>query len=109
LNSGTGIQKSQDRQSSEKCSTPETAFSYFILASVMVILILLLPRLQEISISNTALVLKLLAEVKDEAVKYETNSVPEKNEMMPSGPSNHRRSLIKDKIELIEELLKKLK
>jgi hypothetical protein len=84
----------------------ESALPYFILSAVFVILILVLPRLRELSISSNALVLKLLTEVKDEASKIDTTSFLEPHESLKTKSPDQRINGIKEKIELVEMILK---
>ena len=83
----------------------EKALPYFLLASAFILLILVLPRLQELSISEKSLVLKLISEVKEETSQLE--ELPPGQEMLKTTKSNDKLIRIRQKMELVEQLLEK--
>jgi len=84
----------------------EKALPYFLLSSAFILLILVLPRLQELSISEKSLVLKLVGEVKEDIGQLEED-VPVEQEKFKSARTNDKIIRIKEKTALIEQLLKK--
>jgi heme exporter protein D len=84
----------------------EKAFPFFLLASAFILLILVLPRLQELSISERSLVLKLVSEVKEETAQLE-EEVPLGQEALKTARTNDKLIRIKEKTALIEQLLKR--
>ncbi|MEJ5962031.1 hypothetical protein [Pedobacter immunditicola] len=86
--------------------TTEKALPYFLLSSAFILLILVLPRLQELSISERSLVLKLVSEVKEDIDQLEED-VPLEQEKFKSVRTNDKLIRIKEKTALIEQLLKK--
>ena len=84
----------------------EKALPYFLLSSVFILLILVLPRLQELSISDKTLVLKLASEVREE-VDQLGETVPAGQEILKTGLRDEKLISIKAKTALIEQLLKK--
>jgi hypothetical protein len=85
----------------------EKALPYFILGSIFTILILVLPRLQELSISDKSLVLKLVKEVKDEASQLQSEVPLNQAEALRPNRSNDKLVSIREKIALIEQVLNK--
>ncbi len=83
----------------------EKALPYFILASVFMVVLLVLPRIQELSISERSLVLKLISEVKEEARQLETETTINQQEHLTLSPVNHKALRIQEKLTLLEELL----
>ncbi len=84
----------------------EKALPYFLLSSAFILLILVLPRLQELSISDKTLVLKLVSEVKEEVSQLE-EPTPMGQETLKTTGTNQKITRIKEKTALIEQLLKK--
>lgn len=84
----------------------EKALPYFLLSSAFILLILVLPRLQELSISEKSLVLKLVSEVKEDINQLEED-VPLEQEKFKTVGVNDKLIRIKEKTALIEQLLKK--
>jgi len=84
----------------------EKALPYFLLSSAFILLILVLPRLQELSISDKSLVLKLVGEVKEDIGQLEED-VPVEQEKFKAARTNDKIIRIKEKTALIEQLLKK--
>lgn len=84
----------------------EKALPYFLLSSAFILLILVLPRLQELSISDKSLVLKLVNEVKEDVDQLHED-VPLAQEKFNAVGVNDRIIRIKEKTALIEQLLKK--
>jgi hypothetical protein len=107
MTSDSTITSSKKADANMNKGVQEIALPYFILAAVSMIVILVLPRLQELSISSNALVLKLLTEVKEEAAKLDTTSFLEQHESLTSKSPDQRINAIKEKIELVEIILKK--
>ena len=85
----------------------EKAMPYFILASVFVIVILVLPRLQELSISQQSLVIKLFEEVKEAADDLDEESSPLGSEALRTGISREKIRLLKDRIRTVDKVLTK--
>jgi len=92
---------------SVKAPNQERALPYFILAALFSLLVFALPRLQELSISEKSLVLKLVAEVKEEARQLGGGINLTEAESFNEKVKNDKIDSIKEKISLIEELLKK--
>lgn len=86
-------------------SDREKALPYFLLGSAFILLILVLPRLQELSISERSLVLKLISEVKEEASRLEEDLPPGQESLKISKPSD-KLIKIREKVALVEQLLK---
>ncbi|RZM21079.1 MAG: hypothetical protein EOO88_34325 [Pedobacter sp.] len=85
----------------------EKAMPYFILASVLLILILALPRLQELSISQQSLVIKLFEEVKEAADDLNEEVQPVGLEASRSGTSKEKIKNLQDKINSLNKILSK--
>jgi len=85
----------------------EKAMPYFILASVLLILILALPRLQELSISQQSLVIKLFEEVKEAADDLNEEVQPVGLEASRSGTSKEKIKNLQDKINTLNKILSK--
>ena len=85
----------------------EKAMPYFILASVFVIVILVLPRLQELSISQQSLVIKLFEEVKEAADDLDEESSPLGSEALRTGISREKIRILKDRIRTVNKVLTK--
>ncbi|WP_432714028.1 hypothetical protein [Pedobacter sp.] len=83
----------------------EKALPYFILASIFIVLILVLPRLKELSISERSLVLKLVSELKEETSQMVVEK-PVGQESLKTGAATQQLIRIREKIALVEELLK---
>jgi hypothetical protein len=84
----------------------EKALPYFLLGSAFILLILVLPRLQELSISEKSLVLKLISEVKEETSQL-AEELPRGQETLKTTRSDDKLVRIRQKVELVEQLLKK--
>jgi hypothetical protein len=108
---GRSVPQSQEEKKRSPTKTdatqsPEKALPYFILAAVFMVLILVLPRLQELSISEKSLVLKLISEVKEEARQLETELPLPQQEVLKTERTNDKVLRIQEKIALLEQLLK---
>ncbi|MET3115753.1 hypothetical protein AAKU52_003510 [Pedobacter sp. CG_S7] len=90
-----------------KAPNQEQALPYFILAALFSLLVFALPRLQELSISEKSLVLKLVAEVKEEARQLDGELGLTAVESFSKTVKNDKIAGIREKIGLIEEVLKK--
>jgi hypothetical protein len=85
----------------------EKAMPYFILASVLLIVILALPRLQELSISQQSLVIKLFEEVKEAADNLNEEVQPLGLEASRTGISKEKVRNLQDKINTLNKILSK--
>jgi hypothetical protein len=85
----------------------EKAMPYFILASVLLIVILALPRLQELSISQQSLVIKLFEEVKEAADTLNEEVQPLGLEASRTGISKEKVRNLQDKINTLNKILSK--
>jgi hypothetical protein len=85
----------------------EKAMPYFILASVLLIVILALPRLQELSISQQSLVIKLFEEVKEAADDLNEEVQPLGLEASRTGISKEKVRNLQDKINTLNKILSK--
>jgi hypothetical protein len=83
----------------------EKAMPYFILASVLLIVILALPRLQELSISQQSLVIKLFEEVKEAADNLNEEVQPLGLEASRTGISKEKIRNLQDKINNLNKIL----
>ncbi len=102
-----------DHQESRKSNPPkpateqgaEKALPYFILASVFMVLILVLPRLQELSISEKSIVLKLISDVKEDARLLQAETTVIQQESLKTSPTNDKAIRIQEKLNILEQLL----
>lgn len=95
--------------SSNQTIQKEQAMPYFILASVLVILILALPRLQEFSVSRQSLVIKLFEEVKEAADNLDEETHLIGAEALRTGISKEKVRILQDRINTLNKLLSKSK
>jgi hypothetical protein len=87
----------------------EKAMPYFILASVLMVLILALPRLQELSISQQSLVIKLFEDVKKAADDLNEEVQPIGLEASRAGISKEKIRILQDRINTVNKILSKSK
>ncbi|MEJ7559819.1 MAG: hypothetical protein WKF66_16025 [Pedobacter sp.] len=85
----------------------EKAMPYFILASVFIVVILVLPRLQELSISQQSLVIKLFKEVKEAADNLDEESSPLGAEALRTATSKEKIRILQDRIRTVDKILSK--
>jgi hypothetical protein len=97
----------QDKVRAVSIVQKEKAMPYFILASVLLIVILALPRLQELSISQQSLVIKLFEEVKEAADNLNEEVQPLGLEASRTGISKEKVRNLQDKINTLNKILSK--
>ncbi len=91
----------------EKVNNQEKALPYFILFAVLIVLILALPRLSELSISEKSIVLKLFNEVKAAADDLDNDTGQVGSESFRTRLPNEKIQKLRERIDLVDKVLRK--
>ena len=103
----TTKRQSVERPGVQDQKDPGKALPFFILSSVLMIVILALPRLSELSVSERSIVLKLFDEVKSAASDLQDGDTPPGAEAERRRASNARVLRLNERIDLLEKVLKR--
>jgi hypothetical protein len=106
FSTGVTIKKTGDFRPDE-VRHEEKAMPYFILASVFIVVIMALPRLRELSISQQSIVLKLFDQVKEAAADLDEATSPVGAEALRTGISRQKVLILQDRIKMMDRLLTK--